>query len=75
MLIGTLPIITGGLLMIVLDLHLNTQFYDASFNGDPPEKRARADISLSCEHGAQKATKTRYHNPTRLNVRSTSTRK
>lgn len=35
MLIGTLPILTGGLLMLVLDLHLNTQFYDAAFNGDP----------------------------------------
>nr|AMV74033.1 cytochrome c oxidase subunit 1 [Lankesterella sp. Guelph2013] len=35
MLIATLPILTGGLLMLVLDLHLNTQFYDASFNGDP----------------------------------------
>lgn len=35
MLIFTLPILTGGLLMLVLDLHLNTQFYDASFNGDP----------------------------------------
>lgn len=35
MLIGTLPILTGGLLMLLLDLHLNTQFYDASFNGDP----------------------------------------
>lgn len=35
MLIITLPILTGGLLMLVLDLHLNTQFYDASFNGDP----------------------------------------
>lgn len=35
MLIGTLPILTGALLMLVLDLHLNTQFYDAAFNGDP----------------------------------------
>ena len=35
MLLGTLPILTGGLLMLVLDLHLNTQFYDAAFNGDP----------------------------------------
>ncbi|CDJ56559.1 cytochrome oxidase I, putative [Eimeria maxima] len=35
MLIVTLPILTGGLLMLVLDLHLNTQFYDAAFNGDP----------------------------------------
>lgn len=35
MLIMTLPILTGGLLMLILDLHLNTQFYDASFNGDP----------------------------------------
>lgn len=35
MLIATLPILTGGLLMLILDLHLNTQFYDASFNGDP----------------------------------------
>lgn len=35
MLIATLPILTGGLLMLVLDLHLNTQFYDAAFNGDP----------------------------------------
>nr|YP_010192580.1 cytochrome c oxidase subunit 1 [Eimeria chapmani]QZP40547.1 cytochrome c oxidase subunit 1 [Eimeria chapmani] len=35
MLLATLPILTGGLLMLVLDLHLNTQFYDAAFNGDP----------------------------------------
>lgn len=35
MLLFTLPILTGGLLMLVLDLHLNTQFYDAAFNGDP----------------------------------------
>nr|AMD11863.1 cytochrome c oxidase subunit 1 [Choleoeimeria sp. JRB-2016] len=35
MLIGTLPILSGGLFMLLLDLHLNTQFFDASFNGDP----------------------------------------
>nr|QBJ27797.1 cytochrome oxidase subunit 1 [Goussia bayae] len=35
MLICTLPILTAGLVMIVLDLHLNTHFYDPFFNGDP----------------------------------------
>lgn len=27
-------ILTGALLMLVLDLHLSTQFYDAAFNAD-----------------------------------------
>jgi len=35
MLIYTLPILTGGLIMILTDLHLNTQYYDPSFAGDP----------------------------------------
>merc|ERR1712159_702837 len=35
MLIFTLPILTGGLLMVVADLHSNTVFFDPVFGGDP----------------------------------------
>ena len=35
MLILTLPVLTAGLLMLITDLHLNTQFYDPVFSGDP----------------------------------------
>ena len=35
LLILTLPVLTAGLLMIVSDLHFNTQFYDPIFSGDP----------------------------------------
>lgn len=34
MLLITLPILTGGLVMILLDLHTNTEFYDALYSGD-----------------------------------------
>nr|ANC96599.1 cytochrome c oxidase subunit 1 [Cystoisospora suis] len=34
MLIITLPILTGALVMILLDLHLNTEFYDSMYSGD-----------------------------------------
>lgn len=35
MLVLTLPVLTGGLVMLLTDLHLNTQFYDPVFSGDP----------------------------------------
>ena len=35
MLVVTLPILTGGLLMVLSDLHLSTQFYDPVYSGDP----------------------------------------
>nr|WPW46593.1 cytochrome c oxidase subunit 1 [Coccidia sp. AB-2023a] len=35
MLVLTLPVLTGGLVMLITDLHLNTQFYDPVFSGDP----------------------------------------
>nr|AFQ31673.1 cytochrome c oxidase subunit I [Neospora caninum] len=34
MLVFTLPILTGGLVMILLDLHVNTEFYDSMYSGD-----------------------------------------
>jgi len=35
MLVFTLPVLTGGLLMVVADLHSNTVFFDPVFGGDP----------------------------------------
>merc|ERR1711939_495557 len=35
MLIFTLPVLTGGLLMVLADLHSNTVFFDPVFGGDP----------------------------------------
>merc|ERR1712137_540282 len=35
MLLLTLPILTGGLLMVLADLHSNTVFFDPVFGGDP----------------------------------------
>eukprot|EP00920_Eleutheroschizon_duboscqi_P020466 GHVT01048480.1.p1 GENE.GHVT01048480.1~~GHVT01048480.1.p1 ORF type:complete len:459 (+),score=-77.74 GHVT01048480.1:438-1814(+) len=35
LLLLTLPVLTGGLVMILTDLHFNTQFYDPSYGGDP----------------------------------------
>uniref|UniRef100_UPI002E760D39 cytochrome oxidase subunit 1 n=1 Tax=Haemoproteus nisi TaxID=3104273 RepID=UPI002E760D39 len=35
MLIITLPVLTGGLLMLLSDLHFNTLFFDPTFSGDP----------------------------------------
>ena len=35
MLVFTLPILTGGLLMVMADLHSNTVFFDPIFGGDP----------------------------------------
>merc|ERR1712159_622989 len=35
MLIFTLPILSGGLLMVLADLHSNTLFFDPVFGGDP----------------------------------------
>ena len=35
MLVFTLPILTGGLLMVLADLHSNTVFFDPIFGGDP----------------------------------------
>merc|ERR1711965_858642 len=35
MLVSTLPILTGGLLMVLADLHSNTVFFDPIFGGDP----------------------------------------
>merc|ERR1711918_287823 len=35
MLIFTLPVLTGGLLMVLADLHSNTVFFDPIFGGDP----------------------------------------
>merc|ERR1711988_1404841 len=35
MLVFTLPVLTGGLLMVVADLHSNTVFFDPIFGGDP----------------------------------------
>merc|ERR1711967_188394 len=35
MLVFTLPILTGGLLMVLADLHSNTVFFDPVFGGDP----------------------------------------
>merc|ERR1711967_45781 len=35
MLVFTLPILTGGLLMVLADLHSNTLFFDPVFGGDP----------------------------------------
>jgi len=35
LLLFTLPILSGAVLMLLSDLHLNTQFYDPVFNGDP----------------------------------------
>jgi heme/copper-type cytochrome/quinol oxidase subunit 1 len=35
MLVFTLPILTGGLLMVLADLHSNTVFFDPVFAGDP----------------------------------------
>merc|ERR1712159_394760 len=35
MLIFTLPILSGGLLMVLADLHSNTVFFDPVFGGDP----------------------------------------
>merc|ERR1711912_226708 len=32
---GTLPILTGALLMVLADLHSNTLFFDPIFGGDP----------------------------------------
>ncbi|KAI4833699.1 uncharacterized protein MKS88_000364 [Plasmodium brasilianum] len=35
MLLLTLPILTGGVLMLLSDLHFNTLFFDPTFAGDP----------------------------------------
>merc|ERR1712182_23357 len=35
MLVFTLPILSGGLLMVLADLHSNTVFFDPVFGGDP----------------------------------------
>ena len=35
MLILTLPILSGGLIMLLADLHYNTVFFDPIFGGDP----------------------------------------
>merc|ERR1711965_1230063 len=35
MLVFTLPVLTGGLLMVLADLHSNTVFFDPVFGGDP----------------------------------------
>merc|ERR1711972_1263696 len=35
MLLLTLPILSGALLMVLADLHVNTLFFDAIFGGDP----------------------------------------
>lgn len=35
MLLLTLPVLTGGVLMLLTDLHFNTLFYDPTFAGDP----------------------------------------
>merc|ERR1739848_934738 len=35
MLVSTLPILSGGLLMVLADLHSNTVFFDPIFAGDP----------------------------------------
>merc|ERR1712032_61421 len=35
MLLLTLPILSGALLMVLADLHVNTLFFDALFGGDP----------------------------------------
>nr|WMH04142.1 cytochrome c oxidase subunit I [Leucocytozoon sp.]WMH04148.1 cytochrome c oxidase subunit I [Leucocytozoon sp.] len=35
MLLLTLPVLTGGVLMLLSDLHFNTLFYDPVFAGDP----------------------------------------
>nr|AZJ51336.1 cytochrome c oxidase subunit I [Hepatozoon canis]QBH61299.1 cytochrome c oxidase subunit I [Hepatozoon canis] len=35
MLIGTLPILTGALIMLVSDAHYNSAFFDPVLNGDP----------------------------------------
>lgn len=34
MLILTLPILTGGLVMLLMDLHTNSEFYDSMYSGD-----------------------------------------
>ena len=35
MLIFSLPVLSGGIIILLLDLHFNTSFFDPSFNGDP----------------------------------------
>ena len=35
MLLLTLPVLSGGFLMILADLHSNTVFFDPVFGGDP----------------------------------------